>query len=313
MRRIRTLYASSDPDSIDSFTEHLAHYGYDVVPCTRGATAVRMLEEHRFDIAIISMDIIGLNGFEICRALRERFDDSELPIVIRATRDSAEWRLTAFESGANSFAFEPILFDRLDRVMRSLLKFKFHHEGQMSVAEALRLMNAVYVDPGARVDARYRWPVGYDYRVFERYGRTLAANYLDVSDDKKDELLGCFTLLLHMAEHIGTLTDAVHHFARITKGTRVAHIAHELELRCEENRPLTDAESQCPSCIEALVVMLGHAMYRACMKRDAKGAFDEMRRSPFVYDGRLLEALESIVHKDEFLDSIFTTDGEGMA
>lgn len=308
MRRIKTLYASSDSASIDTFIANLARYGYDVVPCTRGATALRMLEEHRFDIAIISLDIIGLNGFETCRALRERFDDFDLPIVLRAERDSAEWRLTAFECGANSFAFEPISFDRLDRVMRSLLKFKLHHEGQMSVAEALKLLDTVYVDPGERVDTLYPWPQGSDFGMFARYGRTLAANYLDVSDDKKDELLGCFTLLLHMAERIGTLTDAIHHFASITKGTRVEHIAREIELRCECNRELTSAESECPACIEALIVMLGHAMYRVCMGLGAQGAFHEMRSSSFTYDADLLGALESIVRKDEFLDSIFTTE-----
>lgn len=308
MRRIKTLYASADSDSIDAFIQNLSSYGYDVVPCTRGATAVRMAEEHRFDIAIISMDVIGLNGFEICRSLRERFDDSDLPIVLRAARDSDRWRLTAFESGANCFAFEPIVFDRLDRVMRNLLRFKFHHEGQMPVADALRLMDAVYVDPGGRVDAVHTWPSEGDYREFDRYALMLVANHVDASEDKKDELLACFALLLHMAGRMGRVADAVRHLEKLTAGTQAEHIAREIRMRYELNRPLAADESACPGCVEAIIVLIGFAMYRTCMDLDVDEAFTEMHASTFTYDESLLEALESVVRKDRFLDSIFTTE-----
>lgn len=308
MRRAKVLFASSDPDAIDTFVRNLSGLGYDVVPCTRGATALRMVEEHHFDIAIVSIGLIGLNGFEICRTMRERFDDSELPIVLRAERDSEEWRLAAFGAGANSFAFEPILFDRLDSVMRNLLKFKASHEEQMPVGDALRLMDLMYADSSRDARPADLWPRDFDHEALARYAETLVTNYLDVAAIYKTEVLGYLRLLMSMAERMGTFEVACERLEQLTQGTCLQHLLSDLRRRFQSRRPLGEGDSACPEAIEALAVLLGFASHRAHSDVPSAETFRRMRATGPLYDERLLKALESIVDKDEFLDTVFSAD-----
>ncbi|MDY2777015.1 MAG: response regulator [Collinsella sp.] len=307
MRRYKVLYASSDPDSIDRFVHQLSGFGYDVIPCTRGETAVRLIEEHQFDLAIISIDLIGLNGFEICRSIRERYDDNDLPIVIRAVEDSEEWRLMAFESGANCFAFEPMQFERLDSVMHNLLKFKSHHEGHITVACALGMLDAAFNDYGEGPCGERVWPRSGDYSTVVRLGKTLLANHVDLTSERQDEIHSLLCLLMHIAESTGSISSAVSRFSRICRGTPVEHIARELSLRLELNRCLSASEAVCPECLEAVVVLMGFATQVVCFDRSPSEAISAMRESGYVYDDRLLNALGSIASKDEFLDSIFAS------
>lgn len=306
MRRIRTLYASSDADSIDVFTQRLGAYGYDVLSCTRGETAVKMVEQRGFDVAILSINLIGLNGFEICRLIRERLDDAELPIVIHASRDSHQWRLTAFDSGANIFAFDPILFDRLDDTVRNLLKFKFALERCLPLHEAVDLLDAAYTNPGARPAAGEAvWPVGADYRVVERYCDLLARNYLEDHSGNRDNLRSTFRLLLHMAEHLGSMEAAVSHLRLVARGTRLARVTDALARRSELTCPIEEEDPQTREHIEALSALIGLARCLFCDGMDARAAVARLRASAFRYDARLLDALASIVGVDEFMDSIF--------
>lgn len=307
MRRHKVLYASSDPDSIDLFVCQLSGFGYDVVPCTRGETASMLVDEHEFDLAIISIDLIGLNGFEICRSIRERYDDNDLPIVIRAVEDSEEWRLMAFEAGANCFAFEPMQFERLDSVMQNLLKFKSHHEGHVSIACALDMLDAAFDNREVESCKERTWPRQADYSAVMRLGKTLLLNHVGLSSERQGETLSLLRLLMHMAESSGSLSAAVERFSWICRGTPVEYMAHELALRLNCNRRLADEDVVCPECLEALVILLGFAAQTVCFGKTSSEAIAIMRASDDVYDIRLLKDLESIARKDEFLDSIFTS------
>lgn len=304
MKKLKILLAAANQDTIEHLTRGLENFGYEVISCTRGETAVRLAQEHRFELAIVSIDLIGLNGFEICRSLRRVLDDGEFPIIIHASRDSRQWRLTAFGSGANSFAFEPILFDRLDSVIKNLLKFKKCVEGSIPISDALHLLDAAYVNPGDPLEPR-GWPHQCDYTAIIRYCERLVSTYCTFESWRLDETRVMLRLVMHMSEYLGSSDAAIAHLYAITRDTRIAPIAEGLHRRTLAEGPLPHEDDGLVESTEVILILTDLASRIFSQGETAQQALAYLRSGCRGYDRSLLNALSDIVAKDEFLNSIF--------
>lgn len=304
MKKLKILLAAANQDTIEHLTRGLENFGYEVVSCTRGETAVRLAQDHRFELAIVSIDLIGLNGFEICRSLRRVLNDGEFPIIIHASRDSRQWRLTAFGSGANSFAFEPILFDRLDSVIKNLLKFKMCVEGSIPISDALHLLDAAYSDPGDPREPR-GWPHQCDYTAIIRYCERLVSTYCTFESWRLDETRVMLRLIMHMSEYLGSAEAAIAHLCTITRDTRIAPITAGLHRRAQAKRPLPYEDEGLVESTEVVMVLADLASRIFCKGETAQQALKCLKNSDRGYDQALLNDLSDIVAKDEFLNSIF--------
>ena len=64
--------------------------GYDVTECCAGDEALRCCVQCPPDIVLLDIGMPGIDGIQVCRALRESFSKSDLPIIIvtsAATRE----------------------------------------------------------------------------------------------------------------------------------------------------------------------------------------------------------------------------------
>jgi len=55
--------------------------GHRVIEAADGADALRALDGVRADVALVDVGLPGMDGYALCRALRERNDTRDLPIV----------------------------------------------------------------------------------------------------------------------------------------------------------------------------------------------------------------------------------------
>ena len=306
MRKRKVLFACADADTIDRVTKGLEDFGYEVVSCTRGETALELVGKNHVDIAILAIELIGFNGFEICRKLRVRFSDATLPIVIYASRDSRQWRLTAFECGANSFSFEPLLFDRLDSVIRSLLRFKVNLENSIPITDALSLLDRAYATPGPVQEVRV-WPRGTDIEPIVRYCYVLLEARTMLNAKCIEETVLLLRLVLHMAAYLGSAAVVIEHLDAISRGTGIEEVVATLARRMAHNGAgqVEYFNDDFRSIIESLLLLMGLSERMFCDEEDPMEALRRMRADGRNYDEGLLLALESIVSKDEFLSSIF--------
>jgi len=89
---------------------------------TDGALALAQAEATPPDIALIDLDMPGLNGIELTAALRERRTAEELPIVVMTGSGTpADWRLLS-SLGASGILLKPIAQVQLVTLIRSLLR-----------------------------------------------------------------------------------------------------------------------------------------------------------------------------------------------
>ena len=78
--------------------------GYTVSTCPDGAKAVAAFQEHHPDLALLDVMLPGMDGFEVCAALRA---ESNVPIVMLTARSDTADVVTGLEAGADDYVPKP--------------------------------------------------------------------------------------------------------------------------------------------------------------------------------------------------------------
>lgn len=76
------LIADDDPDLREILTVIFRTAGLDVITATNGSTALQLTDRHRPNAILADYDMPGLNGVELCHAIREQKHLRSLPIAI---------------------------------------------------------------------------------------------------------------------------------------------------------------------------------------------------------------------------------------
>lgn len=84
---------------------NLEQDGYAVSHFDRGEAALEALRVERFELIILDVMLPGLDGFQICKAMREL--DSRVPILMLTARSEDVDRVNGLESGADDYLTKP--------------------------------------------------------------------------------------------------------------------------------------------------------------------------------------------------------------
>lgn len=79
--------------------------GYVVSHFDRGETALEALRVERCDLIILDVMLPGMDGFQVCKAMREL--DSRVPILMLTARSEDLDRVAGLESGADDYLTKP--------------------------------------------------------------------------------------------------------------------------------------------------------------------------------------------------------------
>jgi DNA-binding response OmpR family regulator len=119
--KARILIVEDDMPLAMMMTYLLAQAGCDTEVATTGAKALQMAQGGDFDLITLDVDLPDINGFEICRRLKEN-PFWQTPIIFISGRLLEEDRRHGFELGAVDYIAKP--FDALDFAPRILSHIK---------------------------------------------------------------------------------------------------------------------------------------------------------------------------------------------
>jgi class 3 adenylate cyclase len=105
----------------------LAPRGYTIVAAQSGEEALERVVAEPVDLVLLDILMPGMDGYAVCRALREDPATSYLPVVM-ITASGDQEKIAAIEAGADDFVTKP--FDQAELVARvgSLLRIKRYHD-----------------------------------------------------------------------------------------------------------------------------------------------------------------------------------------
>jgi diguanylate cyclase (GGDEF)-like protein len=80
------------------------------------------LAEHRPELLVLDVELPGPSGFDLCRIIRSMPEWEELPILFITAQLGPEFRVAAFEAGADDYLARPVLLEELVARMHSRLE-----------------------------------------------------------------------------------------------------------------------------------------------------------------------------------------------
>lgn len=103
-----------------ALVETLDGYGYRVVSAEDGVRGLERACEEAFDLILLDVMMPGLDGFAVCRALRER--EMRVPILMLTAKGMIDDRVTGLEAGADDYLVKPFSMRELVARVRALLR-----------------------------------------------------------------------------------------------------------------------------------------------------------------------------------------------
>ena len=119
----RILLVEDDVDLAASIRENLVAYGYEVQAIGEGTEALEIAQEGNFHLIVLDVILPGMDGFTICRRLRE--SGHNVPILFLTARDALEDRIHGLEEGGDDYLPKPFelreFLLRVDALLRRRL------------------------------------------------------------------------------------------------------------------------------------------------------------------------------------------------
>ena len=122
------LVVDDVPMNVRLLDDVLTKHGYSVVTATTGEDALARLAAERIDLVLLDVLMPGLDGYQVCAAIRARPGLAALPVVMVTSLDAREERIRGLEAGADDFVTKPIDRQELLARVRSLLRIKRQHD-----------------------------------------------------------------------------------------------------------------------------------------------------------------------------------------
>jgi two-component system OmpR family response regulator len=98
----------------------LGEEGFAVDVAHTGADAVWIGREHDYDAIVLDVGLPDLDGFDVCKALREAQRWS--PVLMLTARDAVEDRVRGLDCGADDYLVKPFAFVELVARLRALIR-----------------------------------------------------------------------------------------------------------------------------------------------------------------------------------------------
>ena len=117
---MRVLLIEDDVTIARLLKEGLEDEAYAVDVANDGSEGYRTAAADEYDVIILDIMLPGMNGYEVCRALRN--DDNKTPILMLTARDAERDIVEGLDTGADDYLAKPFSFDVLLARIRALLR-----------------------------------------------------------------------------------------------------------------------------------------------------------------------------------------------
>ncbi|MBQ4267779.1 MAG: response regulator transcription factor, partial [Clostridia bacterium] len=133
---MKTILIADDEERIRKIvSDFLKKEGYSVFESEDGDRTYEIFMQNKNSIDLIILDIMmpGMNGWEVCRKIRE---SSNVPVIMLSARSEEFDELTGYESGADDYVTKPfspvILIKRVEALLRRAATNSTSYEKEFS-------------------------------------------------------------------------------------------------------------------------------------------------------------------------------------
>lgn len=116
----RILVVEDEVSISDVVSTALRYQGHQVTQASDGLDGLALARSSAFDLVILDVMLPGMNGFDVCRRMRE--DDHFVPVLFLTARTEAKDRINGFVAGGDDYLTKPFSVDELVLRVAAILR-----------------------------------------------------------------------------------------------------------------------------------------------------------------------------------------------
>jgi DNA-binding response OmpR family regulator len=118
---LKVLIVEDSRDIAENIADFLEPLGYVLDFAYDGSTGLTMAQDPSFNAIVLDVMLPGMNGFAVCRQLRQDFGIGT-PVLMLTARDQLEDKLAGFEAGVDDYVVKPFSVKELEARLKALVK-----------------------------------------------------------------------------------------------------------------------------------------------------------------------------------------------
>ena len=118
---MRILLVEDNRDILANMADYLELKGYSVDCAQDGLSGLHLAATEHFDLIVLDIMLPGLDGYALCRRLREEAR-RDTPVIMLTARDALDDRLQGFKSGADDYLLKPFALSELSARIEAVLR-----------------------------------------------------------------------------------------------------------------------------------------------------------------------------------------------
>jgi DNA-binding response OmpR family regulator len=102
------LVVDDDPDLVDLLGRFLSRQGMKILVASNGPQCLEIVQgSPSIDVIVLDIMMPGMDGLQVCAALKEIENARAIPIILLTARDDVETRIAGVELGVSEFIVKP--------------------------------------------------------------------------------------------------------------------------------------------------------------------------------------------------------------
>ena len=184
------LCVDDEPSISGLVRQILLMAGHEVVVAASGPRALELVREREPDLIVLDRSMPGMDGLDVCRALKTNPFLSRIPILMLTALSSIEFKIEGFDAGADDYLGKPFEPRELVARVSSLLRL-VAREGDRNPSSGLPGGAAIERDLARRVARNESFSVVYfDFDHFKPFADTFGFALADTVVRRAGETLG---------------------------------------------------------------------------------------------------------------------------
>src|ERR671923_1482577 len=205
--RAKILIVDDEPFNVDYLEQELEDFGYNTISATNGQEALAQVAAENPDLILLDVMMPLMDGFTVCRILKEHEDTRLIPIVMMTALGDIEDRIRGIEAGADDFLTKPVDDRELRARLQTTLRLKATVDQKLGELRRIKEHFAKFVPEAVKrlVAANPEAP------ELAKRERDVSVLFLDISGyTRLSERLPPETLNRLVERYFSTFLDRIH-------------------------------------------------------------------------------------------------------
>lgn len=138
----KILVVDDEDHIVELITYNLISSGYDVISADNGIDALKIAKEEKPNLILLDLMLPGLDGFDVCKAIRGESDIKEIPIIMLTAKGEELDKILGLELGADDYMTKPFSI----RELLARIKVIFRRTKSSKTDEDLFKTDNIYIN-----------------------------------------------------------------------------------------------------------------------------------------------------------------------